>query len=796
MKKTLTILFIFILTAFLPAVVYADDSDSYDYYIKDFQVDVVANSDRSYDVTETITVYFNVESRGIFRDIDTVSSAERYRIENINVLGDPFVVTERYDYINVRIGDPDVYITGEKTYVITYTRLNYDDGVPNYDYFYMDLIGDRWDVPILNFSATVRLPETAEILNYTITSGPTGSTGNDYARGELSDNTIDIWMRNPLGPFMAVTLNVEMSQGAFPDAVVYVKPLIIHSVDVDAELDKYGVMTLKETYDATVNNSLAFQHQAYAYDDTTAIKWIDPDGEQMTAIFFPDNFLDKYIGERVQFSFIYQVKNPITEFDSSHRFRIQLPGNRGDISVEKYSVSVVSPFEITSPVFTDSFTDRSTDDFAVSFSDEGRSLSIRADADPDAYYASLYFYSSGYKRALTASDFIIPIILAFIAFLIYLFAFIRKPEKTLVTPIEFYPPDDMNPAEIGYVIDGKISGRDVTSLIFYWASHGHLSIEITDKSNNFILHKGSELDTAHQPYEAEMFEELFKLGEDRKVTSQDLQDKFYSKVAKAAGAVRRSFTGSRLLDKIKYRAGLVAFAMTICCGAMFYAFSRLWVFTSEETFYTGILAVLLYIVISIVISHHRRYKYKNLISNKALLVVGIVLFALFAFLIITTAAGKSLTFFSAAVTVASFAAASFSIPYLNRKTDYGIYLLERILGFKIFLTTAEKSRLEMLLEQNPDYYYNILPYAQILGVSGIWEKKFDGLLSQPPSWCYSDDSEVTIHTASMMGVTKSLTRSMTSIPSSGGGGGSSSGGGGFSGGGFSGGGGGGGGGRW
>jgi uncharacterized membrane protein YgcG len=99
----------------------------------------------------------------------------------------------------------------------------------------------------------------------------------------------------------------------------------------------------------------------------------------------------------------------------------------------------------------------------------------------------------------------------------------------------------------------------------------------------------------------------------------------------------------------------------------------------------------------------------------------------------------------------------------------------------------------MLIEQNPDYYYNILPYVQVLGVSRICEKKFDGLLRQPPTWCYGDGFDQMMYTASIMSVSKSISRSMVSQPSSDGGG--DSGGGGFSGGGSSGGGGGGGGGR-
>jgi len=774
---------------------YAADSDSYEYYIKDFRVEVVANSDRSYDVTETITVYFNVESRGIFRDIQTRSSAERYRVENINVEGAPFVITEKSDYINVRIGDPDVWITGEKIYTITYTRLQYDDGEPDFDYFYMDLIGDKWDVPILNFSATVKLPDTAEIINYTITSGPSGSTDNIYAAGAVSGNVIDISMKKPLGPFMAVTLNVEMPQGTFYDAVVYAKPIVFHSIDVSAELDEYGVMTLTEVYDATINKAANIWHPAVYTDGVSSGKWIGPDGDDRNS--FSPGFLDDHVGERIQFSYAYQIKFGITEFDSSHNFRIQMFSDNSDISVEKYTVSVVSPFEIYGVVFTDNYSERDPDAYTLTISNDGKQLFVEADAVPDAYYARVYFNSSGFKRAVTAGDFAVPIVAGIVAFLIYLFAFVRKPERKLVSPIEFYPPFDMNPAELGYIIDGKISNRDVTSLIYFWASHGHLSIEITDKSGGFTLHKISVPDSAHRSYETEMFEKLFAHGTDDKVTNENLQDMFSGTIYKTTREVKKSFTGDRSLDKIKHSAGLAALLIGVGYAFLFSVFSMLWVYTDDDTLYGGFfLGLLLYIAVSVLMSNYHRYKYKNPASNKVLAAISIILFAGFAYVIFMLAAGKSLTFVSTAITVASFAVMVFSVPFLNRKSDYGLTLLERIIGFKVFLQTAERSRLEMLLEQNPDYYYNILPYAQILGVSRIWEKKFDGLLRQPPTWCYGDGYVDTMRTYDLSKVTRSLSSSMTSSPSSSGGGGYSGGGGGFSGGGSPGGGGGGGGGRW
>ena len=798
MKKTL----VFAAAVFLLAVLFAPTAgaqnyNSYDYYIKDFFVDVVANSDRSYDVTETITVVFNEESHGIFRDIQTVSSVEQYHIANINVAGDPFTVSERSDYINVRIGDPDVYITGEKTYTISYTRVHYDDGEPDYDYFYMDLIGDKWDVPIANFSAMVRLPEAAGINRVTLTSGPTGSVSNDYAQYSESGNVVKVRMTNPLGPFMAVTLNVEMMQGAFPDAVPYSKPLVIHSVFVSAELDRYGVMDVREEYDATVSRGFRVWHPAYAVDGLEGMMWTFEDNEQAVYAGSSHEVFGRYAGERIRFTVTYRVRCEITETESSHLFTIRLFSDSDEISVESYSLCVVSPNEITSGYMDAYFNRLAPDEYFLSISDYGRRLDIEADGGEGMRYVSVDFLSSGYIRPMNWGDVMIPFAAVIAAVLIFLNAFVINPGKRIVETIELGPPDGMNPAEIGYVIDGKISGRDVTSLIYYWASHGHISIEIADRKNNFTLHKREDLDSGHKPYENYMFTRLFGFGSNDAVTNSDIKYNFHPTISKTVGEVRRSFTGDRELKRRVRLPIFIAFLMIILCALMFSAFSQLWVYTSYDMSDNAFIASILYMIMAIIASTYRKNMHKKPRSNYILIAVLIALYVLFSAYIISSVAGRAITVVSTIVTLAALAVTLYSTPFLSRQTDFAVYLLGRIIGFKTFLTTAEKSRLEMLLAENPDYYFNILPYAQCLGVSAIWERKFDGLLRQPPSWCYGDGVDDVAPAVIMSGITRSLSHSLNAVEAStDSGGGSSGGGGGYSGGGSSGGGGGGGGGRW
>ena len=63
--------------------------------------------------------------------------------------------------------------------------------------------------------------------------------------------------------------------------------------------------------------------------------------------------------------------------------------------------------------------------------------------------------------------------------------------------------------------------------------------------------------------------------------------------------------------------------------------------------------------------------------------------------------------------------------FMKRKTKYGEYITAKVKGFRQFLITAEKSRLEALVEEDPKYFYNILPYTYVMNISKKWIKKFE-----------------------------------------------------------------------
>lgn len=64
---------------------------------------------------------------------------------------------------------------------------------------------------------------------------------------------------------------------------------------------------------------------------------------------------------------------------------------------------------------------------------------------------------------------------------------------------------------------------------------------------------------------------------------------------------------------------------------------------------------------------------------------------------------------------------------MKRKTQYGEEIIAKVKGFKYFLETVEKEKLESLVNENPHYFYDILPYTYVLDISKKWIEKFEDI---------------------------------------------------------------------
>lgn len=97
-------------------------------------------------------------------------------------------------------------------------------------------------------------------------------------------------------------------------------------------------------------------------------------------------------------------------------------------------------------------------------------------------------------------------------------------------------------------------------------------------------------------------------------------------------------------------------------------------------------------------------------------------------------ANMSFLFSSTTLAIALFIVAGLMVWSANkdaRLNAEGDELKRQILGFKLYLETAEKYRMQNL---TPETFEKYLPYAIIFGVEKKWAKAFEGVTMAPPSW--------------------------------------------------------------
>lgn len=386
------------------------------------------------------------------------------------------------------------------------------------------------------------------------------------------------------------------------------------------------------------------------------------------------------------------------------------------------------------------------------------------------------------------------IIAAPILSIILWFLFGRDPK--VIRTVEFYPPEGVSPAELGYIIDGAVDSKDIVSLIIYWANGGYLTIR-EDGDKKFTLIKKKELPASAKTYEYTMFQGLF--DNRGQVALEDLKEDFYGTFEATKGQLKAYFTmkkenriftqssmGARALGVLLMIAPVLS--LTIF-GVFLNKSDDLWIMAAIPVIFFALIGFSFFIT---------AYDRKDSLSKaksaglNLLGIVTLIISGLGTLLYSYMTIGSVLT--GLAADLASVIALIFTMR-MKQRTKKSSQILGKILGFKEFIRTAELDRIKKLVDETPNYFYNVLPYAYVFGLTDKWAKKFEEIVVEPPNWYHSGYNGHMFNTWVFMSSFNHYTSAVQhniAIPpaSSGGGGGSFSGGGGFSGGGMGGGGGG------
>jgi len=193
--------------------------------IASFETSVTIHEDATATIHETIVVDFDGERRhGLYRDIPIHYSDRagqhftmRLRLQEIaNRAGQPwpYQVESAGRYLRIRIGDPDVTVTGAQTYRLSYeVQRGAVRFFPEHDECYWNLTGNEWAVPVRQVRAEIHLPPSATQMRAVAYVGGYGSTRQRETLRVLEHGVV-FEIPEGLGPYEGLTAAVGWAKGA------------------------------------------------------------------------------------------------------------------------------------------------------------------------------------------------------------------------------------------------------------------------------------------------------------------------------------------------------------------------------------------------------------------------------------------------------------------------------------------------------------------------------------------------------------------------------------------------------
>lgn len=553
-KKSLTLVLVSIMMVLLMAPsVFA----GVDYDTKAFDVEVLAKVNNEYNFTETISVDFHGEKHGIFRFIP--ENLGKMKIKDIFVEDETYTVYEEDGNTVIRIGDEDEYVSGKKTYKISYTIAVAEDKNPEKDLLYLDILPTNW-------------------------------------QSEIDSTKILLTFEKPL---QEENLNIYTG--------------------------KYG----EEETDIKVNVNSRY---------TPSEKTLKIDGKDLP---------------------------------------------------------------------------------------EGVGITVQSDLQ-EGYWENPYNYNE-YKK-------MIPMVLAgFMALIVLLWILFGRDPKIIET-VEFYPPENLTSAEIGYIIDGHLEKKDMISLVFYLAEKGYINIE--EKNDEIKLIKKKEIAEKEKSFVKVFMNGIFK-GNKKSINIEEMGADF----AESYATARELLINEYEMDSKKIYensskvarafAGIIAALMpsaTIVLGAI-YASNFIMMISAIPVLIVSIIGCFM---VSYTFDKKDAMKKSSFKTQFAIFfIVTMVAYCVGSILVATLTE-------SLVLGILVIVSGIISLPFLilmRKRSKQSVALVGKILGLKTFIETAELPRLEMLVNENPNYFMNILPYAYVMGLSNKWTDKFKDIdTAALPDW--------------------------------------------------------------
>ncbi len=273
----------------------------------------------------------------------------------------------------------------------------------------------------------------------------------------------------------------------------------------------------------------------------------------------------------------------------------------------------------------------------------------------------------------------------------------------------FTPPDGINAGEVGTCLTG--CGPDLSMMVLSWAQLGYIRMEITH-SKRVNLYKQMEMGNERSEFEIRVFQALFR---NRPVVNGT--SFHYARLCRSTAAksplLRQLFLPSsgnprifRILSGLA--GGISGIVLALNAG-------------SSSTVHT-LLGILFFMLCS-ALSYFLQSAGKCLpLRDKTPLYLGLGCGALWL------ALGLLVGQLEAVIPMVLYQFLSgIAAAYGGRRSERGKRCLAELRSLRSFMVSTPASELQRMLQMNPNYFYELAPYALAMGVDRQFARRFGNM---------------------------------------------------------------------
>ena len=267
-------------------------------------------------------------------------------------------------------------------------------------------------------------------------------------------------------------------------------------------------------------------------------------------------------------------------------------------------------------------------------------------------------------------------------------------------------PDGVTAGETGLWYIG--AGVDLTMLVVTWAQLGYIRIQV-EKDGRVLLHKRMDMGNERSAYENNCYRELF--GKRRIVDGTGGR---YAELCH-----RMAKKSPRLRDVYQANSGNPYVFRGLCAlSALLSGISLAGALAPYADALPFLMAALT-AVMALLIQRATRYLF---LRHRNPLKLGLV--AAVLWLVLGYWSGEWVLVL---LQIAFQSGAGVALAMGGKRTDLGQQARYQILGLRHFMRRAGKQELMRLLKANPNYFYDLAPYALALGLDKTFARRFGRL---------------------------------------------------------------------